>query len=35
MAMKMHLEVMSRRLRAMGEAFGSDEKGLQGDGEAL
>ena len=35
MAIKRHLEAMGRRLRAMGEAFGSDEKGLKGDGEAL
>ena len=35
MVMKRHLEAMGRRLRAMGEAFGSDEKGLKGDGEAL
>ena len=35
MAMKRHLEVMGRRLRAMGEAFGSDEKGLKGDREVL
>ena len=35
MAMKMHLEAMGRRLRAIEEAFGSDEKGLKGDGDAL
>ena len=35
MAMKMHLKAMGRRSRAMGEAFGSDEKGLKGGGEAL
>ena len=35
MAMKRHLEAMRRRLRVIGDAFGSDEKGLRGDGEAL
>ena len=35
MAMKRHLEAMGRRLRAMREALGSDEKGLKGDGEVL
>ena len=34
MAMKKHLEAMGR-LRAIGEAIGSDEKELKGDGDAL
>ena len=35
MAMKRPLEAMVRRLRAMEEAFGSEDKGLKGNGEAL
>ena len=35
MAKKSDLEAMGRRLRAMKEAFGSDEEGLKDDGEVL
>ena len=35
MTIKRHLEAMGRLLRAMEEAFESEEKGLKGDGKAM